>query len=847
MSIERKLIFGMVSLSFATVVLLTLILTYNAQNMATATGEQLKTMLESQRETNRNLLTEIDTGFSELSGSMGNLTSSMGEKQAELEGKIIGGEIQKLVDSFVAQSRVLSEALSAYKNSCDLSGTVPDRRVLDTILQEVLEATPEALAIWNVWGENALDGKDQEYSDAYHKYLAGHPELPVDEESNIRKIPRGIDALKMTPQARNARPRTGETGRYSPWFHRVETAQGMEIVYDYCQSFLDQTYFLVPYEKGEDYVDPPYEDEGYWVMGLASPIRMTRKMENGEEKRVTLGVVGLDLYVNTFTEMIKGFKPLETGYVMLAAPDGLVAGHPDTNLLTKEIDDPAIGGNERIKNLLAKGEYAFYYDECFAIKPGEETLKIHIPISFGSVPVSWTVIVVVEKSKVMEANLSVKSQTAAFLEGLSDQFNIQQTHEDEEGKNLVDSLNTTMKNSLFTAAVAGLGVLAVAVLFGLMLSRSVQGEIQARDHWYQQVLDTSPAPISVVNPKMNLTFVNEAAEKLLNQKRQSLEKQSWEDVWKSAVGVKRTALLNLQNKGEALTKEEFSGIKWDVFCGRITDIRGNFIGMAEICRDVTDRENILAAAGQVEALIGHTVSEVAGIADDAALLSSGSQEQASHLRDIIFSMSEMNTKTAENVKNAGSANDLTREVAHAAAEGQERMKKMVASMNQISETSKSTKDVIKTIESIAFQTNLLALNAAVEAARAGQHGKGFAVVAEEVRNLAARSAKAAQQTAELLESSNKQILDGVEVVHQTAESLNHIAGRMGQSTDIVALIARASQEQASDIDMVNRRIEQVNQVTQQNAVTAQETDTATGQLKNNVSQLASLMSEMVRK
>ena len=175
------------------------------------------------------------------------------------------------------------------------------------------------------------------------------------------------------------------------------------------------------------------------------------------------------------------------------------------------------------------------------------------------------------------------------------------------------------------------------------------------------------------------------------------------------------------------------------------------------------------------------------------------------------------------------------------------MKKMVASMNQISETSKSTKDVIKTIEGIAFQTNLLALNAAVEAARAGQHGKGFAVVAEEVRNLAARSAKAANQTAELLESSNRQILDGVDVVHQTAEALDEIAERMGQSTDIVALIARASQEQAADIDTVNHRIEQVDRVTQQNATTAQETDRATEHLKNNVSILANLMGEMARK
>jgi PAS domain S-box-containing protein len=529
---------------------------------------------------------------------------------------------------------------------------------------------------------------------------------------------------------------------------------------------------------------------------------------------------------------------------MLVTPEGFVAGHPNTNLLTMEIGDPAVGGDRKTKELLSRGTAASYYDGNFAIKPGEETLKIHVPIKIGSVPVPWTLIVVVEQSKVMEASLLAKQQTAESMASLTKGFNAMQSATAEDGQNVVTSLNAAIKGVTLSAIGVGLAVLVVTVIFGFFLATLANRAIEARDFWYRQVLDTSPAPISVVDPDMNMAFVNKAAETLLKQERNTLEKRSWADAWKKAVGTERTSLFNLQKNGATQTMEEFAGTKWDVFCGRITDVQGRFSGMVEICKDVTAQANIMQATGQIGHLVEQTVGDVAEIANDAAMMARASQEQAGHLQDIISSMTEMHSQTTQNVTNAGSANDLTREAAQAATEGQERMKKMVASMHQISETANSTKEVIKTIDGIAFQTNLLALNAAVEAARAGTHGKGFAVVAEEVRSLASRSAQAAQQTAALLESSNKQILEGVEIADQTAVSLNRIAERVGQSTELVALIAQASKEQALGVDNVNHRIEQVNQVTQQNAATAEETDTATTQLKDNVSKLAELMSGM---
>ena len=119
---------------------------------------------------------------------------------------------------------------------------------------------------------------------------------------------------------------------------------------------------------------------------------------------------------------------------------------------------------------------------------------------------------------------------------------------------------------------------------------------------------------------------------------------------------------------------------------------------------------------------------------------------------------------------------------------------MVDSMDRIKQSSADIAKIIKVIDEIAFQTNLLALNAAVEAARAGQHGRGFAVVAAEVRNLAGRSAKAAQETSELIVGSSKRVEAGVEVSNQAREAFDKIADDIAQVTDLVK-ITLASDEQ----------------------------------------------------
>ncbi|MCG2729748.1 MAG: methyl-accepting chemotaxis protein [Acetobacterium sp.] len=240
------------------------------------------------------------------------------------------------------------------------------------------------------------------------------------------------------------------------------------------------------------------------------------------------------------------------------------------------------------------------------------------------------------------------------------------------------------------------------------------------------------------------------------------------------------------------------------------------------------------AAGQVEA-------GARQISDGGQALSQGTTEQASAIQQLNASIEEVAGETKKNASHANEANERALEVRSNAEVGNEQMTKMVAAMIDINESSKSISKIIKVIDDIAFQTNILALNAAVEAARAGQHGKGFAVVAEEVRSLAARSAEAAKETTGLIEGSIDKVEAGTKIADETAASLVEILNEIEKVTGLVGNIARASNDQATEIAQITQGIEQVSTVVQTNSATAEESAAASEELSGQAEMLKQMV------
>jgi methyl-accepting chemotaxis protein len=230
------------------------------------------------------------------------------------------------------------------------------------------------------------------------------------------------------------------------------------------------------------------------------------------------------------------------------------------------------------------------------------------------------------------------------------------------------------------------------------------------------------------------------------------------------------------------------------------------------------------------------------IATGNADLSQRTEEQASNLQQTAASMEQLTATVKQNADTARQATQLAGSASSAASDGGRVVGQVVATMDDITQSSRKIADIIGVIDGIAFQTNILALNAAVEAARAGEQGRGFAVVASEVRSLAQRSAGAAKEIKVLIGESVEKVENGSRLVGEAGASMSEIVSQVKRVNDLIGEISAASAEQSSGIGQIGDAVSQLDQVTQQNAALVEESAAAAESLKHQAASLAQTVS-----
>jgi methyl-accepting chemotaxis protein len=272
-------------------------------------------------------------------------------------------------------------------------------------------------------------------------------------------------------------------------------------------------------------------------------------------------------------------------------------------------------------------------------------------------------------------------------------------------------------------------------------------------------------------------------------------------------------------------------------------MEGNYQGdLAQLKEAINQAaQNLNGALTQVSTSVDEVASAANQISIGSQSLSQGASEQASTLEQISSRLQELASMTQNNAGGFRQAREMSESARKDTAGGVDSMKRLSVAIEMIKQSSSKTAAIVKTIDEIAFQTNLLALNAAVEAARAGDAGKGFAVVAEEVRNLAMRSARAAKDTAGLIEESVRNADNGVQINEEMLKNLEAINVQAARVNEVMADIAQASEQQNEGVIEIAAALQQMNEVTQQTAASSEESASASEELSTQAIEMRSMV------
>ncbi|MBB4063821.1 methyl-accepting chemotaxis protein [Gellertiella hungarica] len=532
------------------------------------------------------------------------------------------------------------------------------------------------------------------------------------------------------------------------------------------------------------------------ITSIAYPVQSNGKL---------IGVSGIDISLSSIAKRLQALRPLETGRVLLLSQSSKWIVPPTEKQLVKPFEGE---GKASVDAALKTGTPSVLSD--LTDNEGRSIYRVLYPFDLPDLNARWVVIVDVPVSAISAA---VDSQTWLMAAGgLIMLLAVMAA--------LYFAVRAFVKKPL-DALVADVGTLSAG-----HYDRPVSGQ--------DRTDEIGSVATALESFRHALADARQLELDSATQRAAAEEERSRND-------SERTESANLQRHvvqslGRALAELSRGNLAYrieDNFPGNYAALKQDFNSAL-----VSLEETILTLHGTVHNINSGT-NEISRSTND---LSHRTEQQAASLEETAAALNEITEQVNSSADNARVAATTVNTACSDAERSGEIVQKAIDSMRGIEESSLQVSRIIGVIDEIAFQTNLLALNAGVEAARAGEAGKGFAVVAQEVRELAQRSASAAKEIKGLINASGEQVKEGVDLVAQAGTALGRISDQVMQINSLIRQISSSASEQAVGLKEINAAVNQMDQVTQQNAAMVEETTAASLVLNDEANTLKQVVS-----
>ncbi len=557
-------------------------------------------------------------------------------------------------------------------------------------------------------------------------------------------------------------------------------------------------YFKLSATSKKGAVTEPYQEDqadNALMMSVTQPVQVGGKL---------IGVTGVDIVLGTLADSLKNERPFGDGRVYLLSSSGKWLTAPEPSLITKPY---AAENAEAVMATIASGATLTIHHAVGA--DGGAVYRVIYPFQLAGLETRWAI---VEDVPVAAVSAIVDQQTMVLVLGglfillaaVGSLFLAVRLFVQKPLAGLVSDVGT-LSNGIYTQPISGQD-----------RSDETGAVAKALEGFRHQLADTKRLEAEA-SAQRGLTEAERSRAELERAEAGALQRDI---VSRLGDGLAQLSSGNLTFRLSGEFPGEYGKLK--------TDFNSAIESLEETIRTLN------TSVGN----IGGGTSE---ISKGAADLSQRTEQQAASLEETAAALDELTSQVNASAENARVAARSVDAASEDASRSGEVVQKAIAAMHGIENSSQEISNIIGVIDDIAFQTNLLALNAGVEAARAGEAGKGFAVVAQEVRELAQRSASAAKEIKTLINTSEVQVREGVDLVGKAGGTLENIARQVIQINGLIRQISSSASEQATGLKEINAAVNQMDQVTQQNAAMVEETTAASMALNDEAQMLKSLV------